>query len=292
MNETEINWTDYTWNPMSGCTVIAPECKYCYAETLAENKRGTAGFPRGFDPMTRPHKLGEPRKLYNRLGRGALIFVNSMSDIFHDAFDDNYRDEVFDVMREYDMHRYQVLTKRIDNALRYFETREVPRSVWMGVTCGHSSRLWTVDRLKNMRELGARVLFVSAEPLLSDLANDINARYLVGIDWLISGGESGNHFSNIDDDPAIADRALVQRVKGSFVPRPDRVSWIRDLDALCARNGTAHWFKQWGGTRPKSGGRKLDGRELDGMPTELEGAMPDGGRARPRGAQISLPVLQ
>lgn len=288
MNETQIDWTEWTWNPMSGCQAIAPECKYCYAETLAENKRGTAGFPNGFELTLRPHKLKEPGKLWRKHKRGGLIFVNSMSDPFLDEVPDDYRDQIFDVMREYDGHRYQVLTKRIDRAVEYFKTREVPASVWLGVTCGHISRVPTIDTLKQLRDRGARVLFVSCEPILSDLEDDFEQR-LIGIDWVITGGESGNHLSN----PFIArQRALVVKRSRSWVPREDRVDWIRGIDRACQAAGVAHWFKQWGGTRPKSAGNLLDGELVHNMPT-VAGAMPAGDyqhRATHK-RQAALPIV-
>lgn len=269
MNETQIDWTEWTWNPMSGCARVSPECKYCYAESLAENKRGTRAFPKGFELTLREHKLKEPGQLWRRHKRGGLIFVNSMSDPFFEEVPDSYRDRIFDVMREVPEHRYQVLTKRIERAVEYFKTREVPPSVWLGVTCGHISRVSSIDTLKQLRDRGARVLFVSAEPLLSDLADDFETR-LSDIDWVITGGESGNHLSA----PSIAaQRALVVRTKSGWSPREERIEWIRGIDRACKTNSVAHWFKQWGGSRPKSAGNLLDGKIVHNFPT-MPGAMP------------------
>src|SRR5580700_1771179 len=122
MNETKINWTEHTWNPASGCSAVSKACERCYAETIAENKRGTAAFPNGFDVMMRPWKLGEPK----RLKRASLIFTNSMTDMFHADITDAYRDQILDAMRASPQHRYQVLTKRPARAEKFFRTRKVP----------------------------------------------------------------------------------------------------------------------------------------------------------------------
>jgi protein gp37 len=279
MNETQINWTDLTWNPMSGCEVISAGCKHCYAQTLAENKRGTRAFPNGFDLTIRPHKLAEPSKVK----RPSLIFCNSMSDLFWDQVSDEYRDRVFDAIRAAPQHRYQILTKRPEIAARYFETREVPDSVWLGVTVEHVS---TVHRLDTLRRIDARVRFVSAEPLIGHLG-DID---LSGYHWLISGGESGTHLA----DPAIArQRALVRRGdrktgEPTWLPREDRYHWITSLRDQCADQGVAFWHKQWGGTRPEAGGRLVDGRAHDGMPEHVPGAMPEGMVSTPKQRKLEL----
>jgi protein gp37 len=265
MNLTEINWTELTWNPASGCDIVSTECKYCYAQTLAENKRGTRAFPNGFDITMRPWKLDEPRKVK----RPSLIFTNSMTDMFHDGIPDSYRDQVVEAMNANSRHRYQVLTKRPENARRYFATRKVPDSMWLGVTVGHSSTMWRVDML---REIDARVRFISAEPILSDLPFDLS-----GIHWLISGGESVSHLSDLSilDQRAIVRRGDMKAGERRYMPREDRMHWIRNLRDICNAAGVAYWFKQWGGPTPKSGGRDLDGRTWDEMPT-LAGALPEG----------------
>ena len=135
MNETKILWTEHTWNPMSGCTKVTAGCKHCYAETLAENKRGTKAFPKGFDLTLRPWKLDEPRLIK----RPSLIFTNSMSDFFHEDVSDEYRDQICDAMERSPHHRYQVLTKRPENAVRYAARRRLPRSVWLGTTIEHQA---------------------------------------------------------------------------------------------------------------------------------------------------------
>lgn len=269
MNETAISWTSLTWNPMSGCTKISEECKHCYAEQLAEDKRGTRAFPNGFDLTLRPHKLAEPA----RVKAPSLIFTNSMSDPGLAEVTDDYRDSIFDAIEATPRHRYQVLTKRPLELLAYFERRgrRVPSSCWIGTTIGHPKRVDRLEALRWFRDFGARVLFVSAEPLLGDLPLD-----LTGIDWIITGGESGRHASDAKELDA---RFLVRRgEKGEarWPVREERADWVRRLRDEADRASCAHWFKQWGGPRPTSGGRLLDGRTHDGMPNHVASAMPVG----------------
>jgi protein gp37 len=274
MNRTPIGWTDYSWNPLTGCERIGPECKFCYAFELAEQKRGTPAFPRGFELTLRRHKLDEPAKLQRSLkGAGALVFVNSMTDLFWDQVPSSYVDEVMGAIEDAPELRCQILTKRAERMAEFFAKRRggIPRNVWLGVTCGHPSRVRDVDVLRQIK--GAIVRFVSAEPLLADLTTCHRPLSLAGLDWLISGGESGRHIAST----AIGKRrALVQRGdKGKgWIPKADREPWIRNLDAQAQRHGVPHFFKQWGGTRPDVAGRKLDGRVLDGMPSHIPGAMP------------------
>lgn len=262
MNKTKINWTDLTWNPMSGCERVSAGCRYCYAETLAENKRGTRAFPAGFELTIRPHKLREVA----RIKQPSLVFCNSMSDAFWAKVPDSYRDDIFETIERHPQHRYQILTKRPEEAARYFSRRAVPSSVWLGVTVEHVS---TVHRIDTLRSIAAPVRFISAEPLIGHLG-DVE---LDGIDWLITGGESGLHLA----DPRVArQRALVERVGRQWRVRDDRKHWVTDLRDAAARAGTALWHKQWGGTRPDSAGRLIDGRTHDGMPWHVPGAMPEG----------------
>lgn len=278
MNETEIKWTDATWNPMSGCTVIGPECKHCYAKTLAEKRRGSRAFPKGFDLTFRPWKLDEPLALR----KPSLVFVNSMSDFGHADVPDDYRDRIVDVMARTPQHHYQVLTKRPDNVLRYTrERRKLPPNVWMGVTAGHVSSHRLVDVL---REIDAATRFISCEPMLSDMRFDLR-----GIHWVIGGGESGNHLV----DPAVAaQRSLAARdpKTSEWRPRQDRLDWVRHLRDDCARDGVAFWFKQWGGTRPGSAGCLLDGRTHHDFPRLPEGRAA-GKHAHRAPKQVSLPVV-
>lgn len=269
MQETAISWTQATWNPASGCRKITAGCKHCYAETLAEKYRGTNGWPVGFDPMMRPWKLDEPVKRLRSHGP-SLIFLNSTSDLFLEEYlergDDGrcYVDRVIDVVDATRDHRYQILTKRPHLAADYWEARgSVPPNVWMGTTIERDD---VIDRADHLRRIDARVRFISAEPLLGPLT-DLD---LTGIHWVITGGESGLHMR---DPEVAAKRGLAVQDGKTWKPRADRVEWIRDIDERCAAAGVAHWFKQWGGVRPESGGRILDGSTRDGMPTG-EGAMP------------------
>lgn len=253
MNKTEINWTDLTWNPLSGCSKISPGCAYCYAETIAENKAGTKAFPNGFGMTFRPHKLVEPLKVKDP----TLIFTNSMSDFFHPGVPDEYRDQIFDAIRSAPRHRYQVLTKRPELAGKYFSTRPIPACVWLGVTIEDRTRL--AERLHILQSIPAQTRFLSIEPLLEDLGT----LDLAGIDWVIVGGESGHHLM----DPDIrAKRGLADRIGGKWTARPDRLDWVRSLRDQCQAAGVAFWFKQWGGAVGPLAGRMLDGRTWDELP--------------------------
>lgn len=284
MNETEIAWTGFTWNyPVGGCKKISEECKFCYADELAENKRGTVGFPYGFDLTPRVHKAREPQLLTRRVGP-TLIFVNSMTDIGLDDSElsseererltkagiqsmDHARGLLFDAIEAAPENRYQLLTKRPETILGYLQRsqRRIPASVWMGVTIGHPKRVSRLEELRRFRDFDARVLFVSAEPLLGKLPLDLS-----GIDWIITGGESGVHAMK---PHILAERFLVERIGKAWVPREDRADWVRHLRDEADKKGCAHFFKQWGGVRPTSGGRILDGRTHEAMPT-VPGAMP------------------
>ncbi len=328
MNETAIGWTDYTWNLFSGCKKVSPECAHCYAEHLSEQHRRGAeangktspAFPFGFDLTIRPHKLREPATLLKSKGP-SLIFCESMSDIGLDWLEltdeerarvnaagyvgtDALRDAFFDAIEATPEHRYQVLTKRPEHLLRYFvqRGRMVPPSVWIGTTIGHAKSVGRIDALRKFRDLGARVLFISAEPLLCDLAPLLDLRR---IDWLIVGGESGGHAI----DRRHADRLLVTRARhsgrmpngqtfdrpvGPWRPREDRAQWVRGLRDAAHAAGTAFFFKQHGGVKPTSAGRELDGRTWDELPT-VPGALPVrrvdlGGAATAGLARKRLPI--
>jgi len=256
MNQTTIEWTDVTWNPNSGCKVVSEGCKFCYAQTLAENKRGTRAFPNGFDLTIRPHKLREPA----RLKSPSMVFVNSMSDLFWEEIPPSYRHEIVDVMEAHPRHQFQVLTKRPVAMVEFWGTRAVPDNVWCGVTIESNLHVGRADAL---RDVDAAVRFISAEPLLGELT-DLD---LGGIRWLISGGESGLHLA---DERLNARRGLAERgPEGRWEPRIDRLHWVRHLRDLCSASGTAFLHKQWGGLRPKSAGRLLDGEAHDGYPRAL-----------------------
>ncbi len=242
MNETGISWTGLTWNPVSGCSKVSPGCAYCYACTRAERLRGHAAFPNGFDLQLRPHKLTEP----DRLEKPSLIFVNSMSDAFHEKIPDAYRHQVFDTMERNPRHKFQVLTKRPENMVRFSRERKFPQNVWAGVSIELQKY---VERADLLRQVDATVRFISAEPLLGPLKLD-----LTGIHWLIVGGESGPHLNDLK----VADkRALVVKEGGKWVPRKDRAPWVYDLQQQAKSAGTAFFFKQWGGPKSTSGGAEL-----------------------------------
>jgi protein gp37 len=232
-DRSRIEWTEATWNPVTGCSKVSPGCAHCYAETFAERWRGVPGHPyeQGFDLRLWPERLEVPL----RWRRPRVVFVNSMSDLFHEDIPDDYVAEVFDVMGRAEQHTFQVLTKRQDRLAELARQLPWPRNVWMGVTIENRRFVHRADAL---REVPAAVRFISAEPLLGPLER----LDLTGIDWLIAGGESG--------------------------PRHRRIEpvWVTELRDRCQREGVAFFFKQWGGLRPKSGGRKLDGREWDEMP--------------------------
>jgi protein gp37 len=245
MNETAIAWTELTWNPMSGCQKVSPGCRFCYAETLAENKRGTAAFPQGFDLTIRPHKLGEPYKVK----APSRIFVNSMSDLFWDRIPEEYRRKILAVIEANPRHTFQILTKRAEAMELYFQTCPVPPNVWLGVSVESEDQL---GRVECLRRIDAPLRFISAEPLLTPLSG----LDLAGIGWLISGGESGAHLCK----PAIREaRSLASYSQGKWAPREDRMDWVRELRDKCLACGCAFFHKQWGGYTGHSAGNVLDG---------------------------------
>ncbi|WP_445150494.1 DUF5131 family protein [Baekduia sp. Peel2402] len=232
-DNSAIEWTEATWNPVTGCSKVSPGCAHCYAETFAERWRGIPGHPyeQGFDLRIWPQRLDVPL----RWKRPRMIFVNSMSDLFHEDIPVEFVHAVFDVMRRADWHTFQILTKRHDRLAELASELDWPPNVWMGVTIENRR---FVHRADCLRRVPAAVRFISAEPLLGPL----EGLDLSGIDWLIAGGESGPRH------------------------RPVKVEWLRDLRDRCDDEDVAFFFKQWGGARPKSGGRTLDGQEYDGFP--------------------------
>jgi protein gp37 len=230
---SEIEWTEATWNPVTGCSKVSPGCAHCYAETFAERFRGVAGhhFEQGFDLKLWPERLRLPLTWKTP----KLIFVNSMSDIFLEDVPVDYIKRVFDVMERAHWHVFQVLTKRHERMLDLAPELPWPENVWMGVSI--ENRHWA-RRADLLRQVPAAVRFISAEPLLGSL-RDLD---LSGIDWLIAGGESGARHRAVEE------------------------AWVRELRDNCAAAGTAFFFKQWGGRTPKAGGRSLDGRSHDEMP--------------------------
>lgn len=226
-----IEWTEATWNPTSGCTKVSPGCDRCYAERIT--KRFPNSFPNGFALTLRPDALDVPL----RWKRPRVIFVNSMSDLFHVDVSEEYLQLVFDVMRRTPHHTYQVLTKRAERLARIAPRLTWPQNVWMGVSVESPEYQWRVDYL---RRVPAAVRFVSAEPLLAALPH-LN---LDGIQWLIAGGESQSGC------------------------RPADMRWFRDLRTQCRTAGVAFFLKQLGGHPSKRGGDAavIDGRRSVEMP--------------------------
>jgi protein gp37 len=242
---TAIEWTDATWNPVTGCTKISPGCKFCYAERLTER----FGFQKFSEIRLHPERLNLPL----RWRAPRRVFVNSMSDLFHDRVPNSFIERVFNVMARARQHTFQVLTKRADRLLDWsrHQSSNISPHIWIGVSVESAQYLWRVDRL---RQVSARKRFISAEPLLGPLSGlDLD-----GITWVITGGESGG-------PPG---RALVRLSDGVLLPKPEALAWVRELRDLCAAGGVAFFHKQWGGPRPRSGGRALDGREWSEYPMQ------------------------
>lgn len=243
-DKTSIEWTDATWNPVTGCTKISPGCKFCYAERLTE-RWGRASFA---DIVLHPDRLELPL----RWRSPRRIFVNSMSDLFHEKVPSSFIDQVFEVMTHAQHHIFQVLTKRGDQLVDWHRAHgreRIPSNIWIGVSVESAAYLWRVDRL---REVNVPIRFISAEPLLGPLTR-LDLR---GISWVITGGESGGP----------PDRALVMRTPRGWTPKPSAVAWVREIRDRCRSQGVAFFHKQWGGPKPKAGGRRLDGRIWDEMP--------------------------
>jgi protein gp37 len=246
-----IEWTESTWNPVTGCNKISPGCKYCYAERMAERLRamGQPNYRNGFELTLQPQMLELPLQWK----KPQTIFVNSMSDLFHKDVPLAYIQRVFSVMRRAHWHRFQVLTKRADRLAALSPELDWPANVWMGVSVENADY---VDRINDLRVTGAHVKFLSLEPLLGPLTK-LNLR---GIDWVIVGGESGPRARAID--PA----------------------WVTDIRDQCRRVGVAFFFKQWGGKNKKKAGRILDGRTWDEMPklkATLQATTPARSRSHP-----------
>jgi len=237
-DHSSIEWTDATWNPVRGCTKISPGCKHCYAETFAERFRGVPGHPyeQGFDLRLVPGKLGEPL----RWSKPRMIFVNSMSDLFHEDVPDDYILSVANVMQTAHWHTYQVLTKRAGRLQELLRTtlreQALLPHIWWGVSV--EDREHGFPRIDLLRDAPAVVRFLSVEPLLEDL----RAINLSGIHWVIVGGESGHG------------------------ARPMQRAWVESIREQCANAGVPFFFKQWGGVQKKKAGRILDGRTYDERP--------------------------
>jgi protein gp37 len=258
MAKSKIEWTDATWNPVRGCTKISPGCKHCYASAFAERFRGVPGHPyeRGFDLRIVPHKLLEPLTW----SAANMVFVNSMSDLFHPEIPDWFVVQVAEVMMKASWHTYQVLTKRADRLdkllsgpLRFAATSP---HIWWGVSVEDVKH--GVPRIARLRNTPAAVKFLSIEPLLENLG-DVD---LAGIDWVIVGGESG---------------------RGA---RPLQESWVLNLQRSCRKHRIPFFFKQWGGVNKKKNGRELRGKTYDQFPATNNPPIPP--RAERRGIMTEL----
>lgn len=245
-DHSKIEWTDATWNPVRGCTKISPGCKHCYAETFAERFRGVPGHPyeQGFDLRLVPEKLFEP---FNwRAPR--LVFVNSMSDLFHESVPDSYVHGVAKAMSAANWHTYQVLTKRSERLASLCSSLFGPISqlphIWWGVSV--EDRKYGLPRIEHLRNAPVKMRFLSIEPLLEDLG-EVD---LEGISWVIVGGESGHG------------------------ARPMKESWVLSIRDQCRRARVPFFFKQWGGVRKSQAGRRLQGKTHDDMPPLVRQRIP------------------
>jgi protein gp37 len=230
---SSIEWTEATWNPTTGCDKVSPGCSNCYAERFAERWRGIPGHPyeQGFDIKVWRDRL----KLPLAWKKPRLIFVNSMSDLFHSEIPEEFIEEVFEVMRQASWHQFQVLTKRPQRMLEIAnKLHELPPNVWAGVSVESQAWAWRAELLK---EIPAKVRFLSCEPLLGPLTLS-----LTNLHWVIAGGESG---------------------PGA---RPVQADWVRDIRDQCVAADVPFFFKQWGGFQKKKNGRELDGEIWDELP--------------------------
>ena len=236
MAESCIEWTDSTWNPVTGCTKISDGCKNCYALRMSKRLKamGQPNYRNGFDLTMHDHMVELPIKWK----KPQRIFVNSMSDLFHKDVPLEFIQRVFETMQIADWHQYQVLTKRPDRLAELDDQLPWADQIWMGTSVENEKVLWRIDCLRNT---GAKIKFLSLEPLIGPLRNIDFA----GIDWVIVGGESG---------------------PGA---RPIDIEWVRDLRDQCLEQGVAFFFKQWGGVQKSKSGRILDGRTWDEYPAVL-----------------------
>ncbi len=230
---SDIEWTSSTWNPVTGCSKVSQGCRHCYAEKMAFRLQamGQANYRNGFEVTLHEDMLNKPLSWK----KPQMIFVNSMSDLFHKDVPLDFVQRVFEVMRKASWHVFQILTKRSDRLLELNSLFEWPQNLWMGVTVESNQ---TKSRVDHLRKTQARTKFLSIEPLLSSIPN-LNLR---GIDWVIVGGESG------------------------FCARPMKEEWVRNIRNQCLEQGVPFFFKQWGGVRKKENGRLLEGRTWDEMP--------------------------
>lgn len=242
--KSAIEWTEQTWNPVTGCTKISPGCKHCYAETMAKRltAMGVCGYENGFELTLAPSRLDEPL----RRKKPTVYFVNSMSDLFHEDIPTTYIKKVFDVIARTPQHTYQILTKRADRLPEFFKNRRAPKNAWLGVSV--ENRKHGLPRIDALRTVPAEIRFLSVEPLLEELGS-LDLR---GIHWVIVGGESGPK------------------------ARPMKQEWVVNIQRQCEQQKVAFFFKQWGGwgadgkrRAKKQNGRTLLGKTWDEMPHAL-----------------------
>jgi protein gp37 len=248
MARSSIEWTESTWNPLTGCQKVSPGCKHCYAERMALRLQamGQPNYRNGFHLTLHPQMLALPLSWK----KPQIIFVNSMSDLFHEEVPEDYIQRVFAVMRSAHWHQFQVLTKRTERLAAVSPTIDWPLNVWMGVSVETEKYAFRIDPL---RKTGAHIKFLSLEPLLGPLLN----LDLTGIDWVIVGGESG---------------------PGA---RPMKKEWVMAIRDQCETTDVPFFFKQWGGVNKKRMGRLLEDRYWDGMPQVFE-------KLRAKNAQFAL----
>lgn len=239
---SRIEWTEQTWNPVTGCIKVSPGCKHCYAETMARRLQamGAPGYENGFQLSLLPERLEQPL----RRRKPTMYFVNSMSDLFQDGVPNEFIDQVMDVIRATPQHTYQILTKRSASMREYFSSRLVPDNAWLGVSV--EDRKYGKPRIADLTSIDTRTRFLSVEPLLENLGS----LELEGIHWVIVGGESG------------------------FGARPMKAEWAIDIRNQCIRAGVDFFFKQWGAwgadgihRNKKANGRQLDGKVWDMIPS-------------------------
>lgn len=235
MAQSSIEWTEMTWNPTTGCTKVSQGCKFCYAEIMTRRLKamGQEKYKEGFKTLKEhPETLAVPYTWKTP----KIVFVNSMSDLFHEDISDSFIKDVFSVMNDNPQHVFQVLTKRAERLFTIHSELKWTHNIWMGVSV---ENLDVIERIDYLRKTNARVKFLSLEPLIGPLKN----LDLLDIDWVIVGGESGHK------------------------PRPMETDWVIDIQNQCKTSNVAFFFKQWGGKNKKATGRLLNGRTYDEMPT-------------------------
>lgn len=233
MAQSNIEWTEMTWNPTTGCDKVSDGCKYCYAEIMSKRLQamGVEKYKDNFEVRTHEDSLNIPYTWKN----SKVVFVNSMSDLFHKNVPIEFIKKVFRVMNDNPQHVFQILTKRSERLAELQVDLKWTHNIWMGVSVENSK---VVSRIEDLRQTHAKVKFLSLEPLIGQLA-ELN---LGNIDWVIVGGESGHK------------------------PRPMKAEWVLDIQEQCEKSDVAFFFKQWGGKNKKNAGRILNGRTYDEMP--------------------------